>query len=113
MSHLSDTYPPTTDDRARQLAGLEARGHGNTSVACALRAELYPPFNLMISAADYRALTPDGRAQWNRQWLQQLIAYDGDLARMDALHHSNSISVEAQRQRDAHYDAAREEEGHR
>jgi hypothetical protein len=112
VSHLSDTYPPITDaDRARQLAIYEQAGLGKSSVAAALRRP--STFNPMISAGDYRALTPDARAAWNRQWLEQLIAFDGDLARMDPLHHSNSISAEAQRQCDHVYDAARDAEGHR
>lgn len=116
VSHIASAYPPITDEsRARLLADLEAHGLGNLRTAHDLRRALdkRPPFDPMISASDYRAMTVEARAIWDQQWAEQLAAFGGDIARMDPMHHSNAISIEQERNDAANYDAARDAEGHR
>jgi hypothetical protein len=115
-AHIASAYPPVTDaDRARLLADLEAHGAGNSYAALELRRQLdtRTVFDPMLSAADYRAMTPTARALWNQQWVEYLAAVHGDLARMDPHHHSNAVHVAEQLHRDNKYDEAREKDGHR
>jgi hypothetical protein len=59
------------------------------------RSDLRRPFKRrtiqsdVVASPNVLALSESRCAKWNSSGLRQLIAYDGDLARMDPLHHSN------------------------